>query len=447
MSEQKEWTTVQAGYSQGNGNYSANAYMILNRFDVSGISQVTLNFEQGWNMFSLNINPLDPSIETIMNPIVDDILIVKNNDGETYIPRYGINDIGNINYLEGYQIYLKQESILDIQGQLVDPATPISLPTGWSLISYLPQSPINAATALATIESQLLIAKNNGGETYIPRYGINDIGNMQPGQGYQVCLTAAGTLTYPATGKTIKTTDNSTRKDKYEPTHFRFEKTGENATVVIPATIINDDSQLETGDEIGIFTKDCLCCGAAVWLGANTAIPIMADDLHTEKTDGCQSGDELHFHVWKKSTNEEYAAHTSNKTKQDLQYQKDGFTVLTQLVINTNNDISGSEIPAIPSDFRLHQNHPNPFNPLTTIEYQLPEAADIKLTIYDLRGNEVKILVNGAMPAGYHSIMWDSRNNTGQLVSSGVYFYKIEVKSSDTANRAFFDVKKMIFMK
>ncbi|MCK5330547.1 MAG: T9SS type A sorting domain-containing protein, partial [Candidatus Marinimicrobia bacterium] len=73
----------------------------------------------------------------------------------------------------------------------------------------------------------------------------------------------------------------------------------------------------------------------------------------------------------------------------------------------------------------MHQNYPNPFNPITTIQYDLPEDGNIKLIIYNIRGREVIVLVNGNQEAGYKSIRWNGRNAAGQLVSAGMYFYAI----------------------
>ena len=89
----------------------------------------------------------------------------------------------------------------------------------------------------------------------------------------------------------------------------------------------------------------------------------------------------------------------------------------------------------VPLEFGLSQNYPNPFNPETVIEYALPEASNVSLVIYNLRGEEVVQLVNGKQPAGNHQVTWDASND-----ASGIYFYRL--KSSD-----FFETKKMILLK
>lgn len=75
--------------------------------------------------------------------------------------------------------------------------------------------------------------------------------------------------------------------------------------------------------------------------------------------------------------------------------------------------------------FRLKQNHPNPFNPNTSIEFELAEASYTTLTIYDIAGNEIRTLLNRRMESGVKNISWDSLDNDGNPVSSGMYFYTV----------------------
>ena len=81
---------------------------------------------------------------------------------------------------------------------------------------------------------------------------------------------------------------------------------------------------------------------------------------------------------------------------------------------------------AQPKQFELAQNFPNPFNPTTSIRYQLPQAATVRLSVFNLLGQEVVTLVNEKQNAGYYTLQWDGRNQSGQTVASGIYLYRIE---------------------
>ena len=79
-----------------------------------------------------------------------------------------------------------------------------------------------------------------------------------------------------------------------------------------------------------------------------------------------------------------------------------------------------------PQVFALQPNYPNPFNPSTTIRYQLPELATVRLEIYDVLGQKVRTLVAGEQAAGHYKVAWDSRDKRGLSVAAGVYFYRLE---------------------
>ncbi len=95
---------------------------------------------------------------------------------------------------------------------------------------------------------------------------------------------------------------------------------------------------------------------------------------------------------------------------------------------------------ALPTEFALSQNVPNPFNPSTQISFALPVAAKVNLAIYNVLGQHVKTLVAGDLRAGYQTITWDGTDFTGRTVASGVYFYKLNAGD-------FAATKKMLMLK
>lgn len=84
------------------------------------------------------------------------------------------------------------------------------------------------------------------------------------------------------------------------------------------------------------------------------------------------------------------------------------------------------QLQELPQIFNVSLNYPNPFNPTTTIKYQLPKQSDVKLVIYNLLGQKVRTLINGQVEAGYHTAVWDGRNDKGMQAASGVYIYRFE---------------------
>lgn len=109
------------------------------------------------------------------------------------------------------------------------------------------------------------------------------------------------------------------------------------------------------------------------------------------------------------------------------------------LVLNDEEDIILANA-TIPESYELEQNFPNPFNPTTTIKFGLPEASEVTLKIFNIRGQLVRTLTSGSMEAGFHQVQWDATNENGVKVGSGMYFYQIQAGE-------FQQVRKMLLLK
>lgn len=114
-----------------------------------------------------------------------------------------------------------------------------------------------------------------------------------------------------------------------------------------------------------------------------------------------------------------------------------GLTEEVDVVVDLPVEENRSELP---EKFALHQNFPNPFNPSTQIQIDLPEAVDFRLTIYDITGRQVRTLYQGRLAAGYHRFNWDSRSDGGAEVAAGIYFCRM-------SSREFTASRKMLLVK
>jgi hypothetical protein len=94
----------------------------------------------------------------------------------------------------------------------------------------------------------------------------------------------------------------------------------------------------------------------------------------------------------------------------------------------------------LPQNFALGQNYPNPFNPSTTICWQTPASSHVRVTVFNTAGQLVRVLVNGYCQAGEQSVVWDARDESGQTVPSGIYYYELEAKG-------FHQIKKLLLLK
>ncbi len=144
-----------------------------------------------------------------------------------------------------------------------------------------------------------------------------------------------------------------------------------------------------------------------------------------------------------------------------LVYDYDDFMLEPRYLADIDVIDSVVDFLSVPEKFELSQNFPNPFslqngdkrdqpgsgNLKTTIRYQIPNSSEVKLTVYDLLGSVVKQLEYRTRLPGYYDVDWDGRNETGDFVASGTYFYRIEVNSSAPDKKFYFEIKKMLLLK
>jgi len=105
--------------------------------------------------------------------------------------------------------------------------------------------------------------------------------------------------------------------------------------------------------------------------------------------------------------------------------------ILAYLQVNEEN---------LPRKLKLNQNYPNPFNPITKISYEMPSDGFVRVSIIDMMGREVKTLIENNQLSGMRSVIWNARDNNDELVSAGVYLYKIQTIG-------IIKTKKMVFLK
>ncbi|HEX7071599.1 MAG TPA: T9SS type A sorting domain-containing protein [Rhodothermales bacterium] len=215
--------------------------------------------------------------------------------------------------------------------------------------------------------------------------------------------------------------------------------TGSNATFVVPATVSiqAEGAALEAGDEIAVYSTDGVCAGVGVWTGENLAITVWGDDQFTPLKDGVYEGEAITLRFWDASASTEYEAEESGAIlfasdrpyyTVDGRYRANGIYVLAQAEFTaTPMDAEAWKSVGVerqvPGDvpFTLEANYPNPFNPGTMIGYRLEESAAVRLSIANVLGQTVQVLVEGYQPAGDYQVRVDMGG-----MPSGLYLYRLE---------------------
>ena len=409
--------------AEGDCIYNVNVITVIDSASYTTPVNTSIPLVKSWNMISADVNPENPAMDAVFSAIVNDVGIVKNGRGEVYWPEYGVNQIGDWNVTDGYQVRMIREATLQIIGEQVDAAgTGFELSAGWNLVSYIGAenvAPVNAFTKILNI---LDIVKNGSGDVYWPKHGIDQIGAMHRGSGY--LIKVSDSLSGPVYRKLTE----------YHAAYFTpVPPSDNNATIMITAGIMPEvnNRMFTPGDEIGVFTPSGICIGAGTWSGDNLAVTVWGDDAQTEEQDGIRAGESYVFRIWDSDTMSECQASASYQIG-SAEYTPNDIVVLETLV---GDGMQTSVDSASPVQFELKQNRPNPFNPSTVIGFTIPVSGHVELTIYSALGEKIDVLVDDMLEPGMHEFEWYANQ-----YASGVYFYRLNAAG-------FSDIGRMMLIK
>ncbi|MCX6132553.1 MAG: T9SS type A sorting domain-containing protein [Ignavibacteriales bacterium] len=388
----------------------------------------------GWNMISSYVMPKDSTIDSVMVHLHTKPLVMKNGAGQVYWPALGINTIGKWNYRSGYQLFMNAPDTIVMTGPEVAPqSTPIPLTKGWSMISYLRNSPMRADSVFGILQDAGVVVKDNAGEVYWAGMGFNTLFTAKPGQGYWINVRSDVTFTYsqnawPAPADQVSKRGTTSLAANGNTIHYTppSTSTGSNALLVVRG------DELREGDEIAVRTRSGLIAGSGRVSNGSALVTIWGDDPTTENIDGAIAEEPLTLVCWSVARGSERIPQVQTvvdglgtQEQRALRYSKDAALIMT---------IAGEET-ALPQNFELGQNYPNPFNPSTSITFALPVASSVSLKIFDVLGKEVATLVQESRQPGIYTERWDA-----SAMSSGIYFYQLRAGNNIA-------IRKMLLLK
>ena len=211
-----------------------------------------IELTEGFQFISTNIDMEEKDMSVVMAEVLNDNLIYVRNSEGAMLRKIGpnwVNGIGDWVIEEGYLVKMADDDSFTIEGEIIDPSTPIPLVAGFKFVSYLPENPMDALVAFETIiGDDLIFIRNSMGEVLhkIGPNWVNGIGDCYPGEGYLVKMSGDGEIIYPEAAK-------SSGKVNAIPTHFNFE--GGNAADPVYTIYI---SGLEIGDEVAAYDGEKL---------------------------------------------------------------------------------------------------------------------------------------------------------------------------------------------
>jgi hypothetical protein len=407
--------TAEATYSSGPNNFQNNTTSIL--ASLNSLTDIQLiNLSQGWNMISSYIAADMPSMEDVFSEINDELVICKSGTGNVYLPEYEINDIGNWNKYEGYQVYMNQAESFIMSGTAAEPENEtINLSTGWHIVSYLRKTAMDISTAIESIDDNLIIAKDNLGNVYLPEFEINTIGDMLPGQGYQIYLSSGDALTYPP---------NSA--GKYNSPIYRYSKsiipvlpqisgTGNSMTTVVEFDERYNGLLFIAHDDKGRLV------GSAIIENGICPIVIWQDD---ERNVNTHANTSIQYSVIDHSTNLEITGFVITRQTDLLTKQPNDISRYVKNAVNYGKAL-------LPTGIRMIQNiMPIPAGSEFSIEYAVAENSKVRIKLFNITGQEVAVLKDLTMQKGIYTETY----STG-VIGSGEYIILMEQGSEIDTER------------
>ena len=368
----------------------------------------TVSLQTGWNLISTHVAPTNRSLDEIFSD-TPEVILVKDEHGQSYIPDYDINTIGDWRDHESYYVYTTSPVDITFTGSSIQETAPIDLESGWAYVAYLPTGSMTPEEAFAPISQELVVAKNDAGDVYFPSEDIDGIESLQPGEGYLLYLNDGATLEYPSSkNASIKPLTTATR----DTPRGLFAT----ANVVIPAAHGLDEQQT-----VIALAGDDMPVGRGTVQNGSLSITIRGDDPQTDRVDGARSG----------STVKLYAMSDGERTELDLLENRDAFSGDQRPELTyKRNALIISTLASLPESIKLYGSYPNPARSEATVKYEIPGQSDVRITLYNSLGQRVARLFDGSMQPGTHTIPV----NVSQL-ASGMYFVRLQVGDTTEVQR------------
>jgi len=362
-------------------------------------SQQSISLQTGWNMVSLNVHPENMAISSIFSGIMGNLLMVKSPEG-VYEPGNPYSTLTQMSDRKGYYVKVNQACTLVVEGAPIDVSIPMAMQMGWNLVAYTPQSAMPVATAVASIAANLIQVKGTEG-IYEPGNPYSTLSTLSPGKAYWMKLNAAANLIYPAGGR--DQVSYTARASQLDTPAIKTNS---------QSVLISFADEVQAGDILMAYVGEELRGIAAVMEveGRKGALLQIFSDI---------SGEQVDFRL------RALAANTVTDLYPGLQTEPG--SIVGDYNSGVFYSLSGVHASAPELVTGFGRVYPNPFQKGTNISLNVAkDSSEIKVEIYNLKGQKIKTLVNGALNAGNMLLWWDGLDDNGRQTASGVYFCRLQ---------------------
>ncbi|MBH49629.1 MAG: endo-1,3(4)-beta-glucanase [Candidatus Marinimicrobia bacterium] len=364
---------------------------------------ITISFASNWDLIGLPLDVEESNYQSLFPESTEGTLYSYN--GEQYI------ETEELQMGSGYWLHFESEGTAHLTGTPVNELT-LELNAGWNLISG-----ISSEVSLSGIYDPENIVVPGTVFEYTEFYDYATV--LAPGYGYWIYASTAGSITI--------SNGNAVRVDDIVPVNmYKLNSLTINGSELYFGISVPEEERLNyilpPKPPAGAFDVR--------FKGDSKAARAYGEIEVVPTTDFLNITYDVKIETY---LNQSWIL----TSESGMEYTLDGSGEI--IVPSEERFILELKI-VIPSAFTLHESFPNPFNPITTLRYDLPLDALVTLSIYDMLGREIKQLVNTTQEAGFKSVQWDARDSMGKPVSAGVYLYQIRAGE-------FVQTKKMVLLK
>ncbi|MCB5287682.1 MAG: T9SS type A sorting domain-containing protein [Candidatus Cloacimonetes bacterium] len=363
----------------------------------SGMQQ-SIGLQSGWNTLSLNVHPDNMAISSIFGDILANVQMIKSPQG-IYEPDNPYNSLTELSDGLGYYVRVSESCTLMAEGSQIDLSIPIALQTGWNLIAYTPHNAMSVDSAVASIANNLIQLKGMEG-IYEPNNPYSTLTSLSPGKAYWVKLNGAADLIYPL-------------GDRFAHVELAAKST-------LPSPVIKSNSQsVLIALDSPASPQDILMAYVGDELRGIAELIWVDGRLGTLLQIFCETaGEQVEFRL------QSLAQGSTRSLYPGLQTQPG--SIVGDFSAGEYFHLSGSQgdVPELCTS--LGRAYPNPFNKGTNIALNVgKDAGELKVEIFNLRGQKIKTLISGVPDTGALNLWWDTLDEDGRPMASGVYFCRL----------------------
>ncbi len=399
------------------------------------LREIPLGF--GWNWLSFNLDFPNPEINAALSSLSSPQNDLMKGQNAFSIYFNGGGWLGTLNTLENTTMYIYRANLADTLqtlGNVIDPATtPIPVVTGWNWIGYIPNYSLPVNEALSSLSAQTgdIIKSQISFAQYInPAFGwIGNLKYMAPPNGYQIKLSAPGTLIYPPLSSNMNGGGgpdqiSNSRGGPDEPPATNFWTVDptqfEHSMTLIGMLKVNEVNATTATMELGAFVNgEVRGSGQAVYIAPlQSYLFFMTMYANT-------SGEQVRYKLFD----------SSNGSVQDLtelmyfspDLHQGSIDVPVPFTLTSTGTIEATEVQS----FDIQ---PNPFHTETLFRFGLKQAQEVRLSVSDVSGKTVaQVKVNAQ--EGLNSLVWKGQSDAGTLLAPGVYFVRLQTETGSVVRK------------